>query len=123
MGKWDGGMRRFSFSAQQRTQVAARSVHNGEASGSLTIVELEHAAQTLSANDLTIRLTDFVDGIDELIVQPSVIALGVPLAAAERIALVAPTDITMAAWRAATISSGEGAATGAGLADFGLVWA
>ena len=41
--------------------------------------ELEHAAESLSANYLTHRLADVNDGIDKFIIMPLVIELGVKM--------------------------------------------
>lgn len=70
-------MRRFSLSAQQRTKVAARSLRNGEKLGSLAMIELEHAAKALAAHDLTTRLANVIGGIDQLVIEPLVVSLGV----------------------------------------------
>ena len=75
--EWADKMRRFSLRAQQRTQVAARWLRNDEALGRLAMIELEHALQALAADDLTIRLADVVNGIDEFIVESLVVSLGV----------------------------------------------
>ncbi len=38
---------------------------------------LEHAAESLAAVDLTIRLANVIDGVDEFVVEPLVVVLGV----------------------------------------------
>ncbi len=41
------------------------------------MIELEHAAESLTAYDLTIWLADVIDGFAELIIEPLVIAFSV----------------------------------------------
>ncbi len=77
--EWSDEAQRFTLSVQQRTQIAAGSLRNVETSGSLAIIELEHPAETLSANDLTLGLANIIDGIEKFVVEPLVISFGVTI--------------------------------------------
>ena len=41
------------------------------------MVELEHPAQAFAAGDLTFKLANVIDGIDEFVIEPLVIAFSV----------------------------------------------